>query len=30
VLLLIPLGVGGPILLELVDWAVGVLLGVAA
>jgi hypothetical protein len=30
VLLLVPLGVGGPILLELVDWAIGLLLGVAA
>ena len=30
VLLLIPLGVGGPLLLELVDWVVGLLLGVAA
>jgi hypothetical protein len=30
VLLLIPLGFGGPLLLELVDWAVGLLLGAAA
>jgi hypothetical protein len=28
VLLLLPLGVGGPILLELIDWVVGLLLGV--
>ncbi|HSV65822.1 MAG TPA: hypothetical protein VLJ59_07945 [Mycobacteriales bacterium] len=27
VLLILPIGVGGPILLELVDWAVGLLLG---
>ncbi len=30
ILLLIPLGIGGPILLELVDWIVGLLLGIAA
>ena len=30
VLLLVPLGVGGPILLELVDWAIGLLLSIVA
>jgi len=30
VLLLIPLGLGGPILLELIDWVVGLLVGLVA
>src|SRR5262249_52267676 len=30
ILLLLPLGFGGPILLELIDWVVGLLIGLAA